>query len=458
MRMSRVMACALAVALAMMAAAGCAGPARKQSSAPPGPPPPRGRLYDSRFAATATLLPNGTLLIVGGVAQEGAAGSTVEIYDPSTGGFTLTDSLLTGRAYHTATLLPNGKVLICGGIDAHGMPVRTSELYDSAKGKFVPTGNMLQARYDHTATLLKDGKVLITGGDITTNGVTNIDTAELYDPATGEFSAAGNITRFYDPEANKFYYQGKMTAARGSQTATLLENGDVLVAGGGNAGGTAQNSAAIYDHSTGKFTTTGNMNYARQQARATLLRNGQVLITGGLDQNGHVLNAAELYNPATHKFTLTTVAFPGTGGNMTAAREEHTATLLGNGEVLIAGGANAQYVLATAELYDPSRGSFSCVGGRYDGPGSPCNKTMADYRNYATATLLANGEVLIAGGYNFTLSNARNPLAAQASLGGATVPFRLLDGAEIYNPAAGEFSSTMAIVAARYGINTGAAR
>ncbi|MGH8012876.1 MAG: kelch repeat-containing protein, partial [Candidatus Binataceae bacterium] len=410
---------------------------------------PRAILVDARFAATATLLPGGTVLIAGGVANEGAAASSAEIYDPSTGGFALTGSMLTGRAYHTATLLNDGRVLICGGIDHTGRPVRTSELYDPAQDKFEPTGNMPRARYNHTATLLKNGKVLITGGDVTTNGVNNVDTAELYDPASGQFSVTGNVTRFYDPQADKFYYQGMMTAARGNQTATLLQNGDVLIAGGGDAHGVAQASAAIYHTDTGKFTLAGSMHEARQEHRATLLPNGQVLITGGLDQHGQILSTAELFNPATDKFTLTTVAFK-TGTSMTSARYEHTATPLPDGTVLIAGGSNSQFVLATAAIYHPPTGSFTCIGGRYAGPGSPCNRSMNDFRNYATATLLKNGTVLIAGGYNFKLAQARNPMAAQRALGGASVPFSLLDTAEVYNPAARVFSPNTAIVNAHY--------
>jgi hypothetical protein len=440
-------------ALLIALLSGCAATpsAAAQSAAKPRP---RAALVDARFASTATLLPDGTVLIAGGVAGEGAAASTAEIYDPSTGGFALTGSLLTGRAYHTATLLPNGKVLICGGIDSGGVPLRTSELYDSSQDKFEPTGNMLQGRYDHTATLLKNGKVLITGGDSISNGVANLNTAELYDPATGKFSATGNITRFYDPQADKFFYQGLMVAARAKHTATLLLDGTVLIAGGGDEHGGAQASAAIYHPDTGKFTSTGNMQSTRLEHRATLLPNGQVLISGGLDKAGQVLYTAELYNPAEAKFTLTTAAF-NSGTNMTSARYQHTATLLRNGTVLIAGGSNSQFVLATAEIYHPATGSFSCVGGRFGGPGSPCNRSMSDYRNDADAVLLPNGTVLIAGGYNFKLAQAHNPLAAQRALGGVAVPFSLLNTAEIYNPAAQVFSPNLAIVNARYRTTAG---
>jgi len=423
-----------------------------------------------RFAATATLLRNGQVLITGGVAHEGTSSATAELYNPVTGGFALTGGLLTGRAHHTATLLQNGKVLIAGGIGNAGKPVRTSELYDPASGKFLATGNMLEGRYDHTATLLASGKVLIAGGGTTTLGVTNIDTAELYDPASGTFSQTGTVTRYYDPTSDedfykgdqtgtvprnydttstKFFYRGEMNAAHAMHTATLLPNGEVLIAGGMDANGKPQALVEIYNPASGKFTPTGSMNLARREHRATLLQNGQVLITGGLDAQERILAVAELYDPATGKFALTTEAFPRTGTTMTDVRCEHTASLLPNGQVLIAGGSDTNGMLATAELYDPAQGTFSCVGGRSGGPISLCNPRMTDLRTYALAVSLANGQVLIAGGYN----TRRNPTASRGKFSGP-VAFTVLNSAEIYNPASGAFTSTTTLVNARYGSNT----
>src|SRR6266849_4095680 len=179
--------------------------------APAWPPPPSPTMRNVRFAATATLLANGQVLIAGGVAHEGTSSATAELYDPATRGFALTGGLLTGRSRHTATLLQTGKVLIAGGIDKDGKPVRAAELYDPASGRFLATGNLLEGRYDHTATLLANGKVLITGGGTTTLGVTNIDTAELYDPASGTFSQTGTVTRYYDPTSDEVFYKGDQT-------------------------------------------------------------------------------------------------------------------------------------------------------------------------------------------------------------------------------------------------------
>jgi Galactose oxidase, central domain len=421
--------------------------------APAAPRQPTGDLVDSRFAATATVLPNGQVLIAGGVASENSYTASAELYDPNTGAFMRTGSLSSGRAYHTATLLKDGRVLIAGGIGVDGQPVASAEIYDPSSGKFSVTGTMLQARYNLAATLLPNGKVLMTGGDITALMTTNTATAELYDPATGSFTGGGNVTRFYDPSTDKFYYKGKMLAVHGKHTATLLQDGNVLIAGGGDAIGTAQAAAEVYDSASGKFVPAGPMNFARQQHRATLLANGSVLITGGVDDHGQVLATAELFNPATRKFTLTTAAFPANGTNMSQSRYEHTAALLPNGQVLIAGGGGGNGTSNTAELYDPSRGTFTCIGGK-NSIGTQCAGSMNDYRSDAMETLLPNSEVLIAGGYNFHLGTAHNLAAAQEITGGASVPFNVLWTAEVYNPTAGRFVSTVSIAQAHFGAPT----
>src|SRR5579859_5811158 len=131
-------ACAfLSATLALLLGAGCAGQTRSTTiQFAPVAAPPTGDLTDSRFAATATVLPDGMVLIAGGVANEGSSSASAELYDPATGGFTRTGSLWTGRAYHTATLLKDGRVLIAGGLGADGQPVTAAELYDPGAGSF----------------------------------------------------------------------------------------------------------------------------------------------------------------------------------------------------------------------------------------------------------------------------------------------------------------------------------
>jgi len=175
-----------------------------------------------------------------------------------------------------------------------------------------------------------------------------------------------------------------MTTARTHHTATLLANGEVLVAGGGNA--TILPSAELYNQATGKWTATGSMTTDRTDHTATLLANGQVLVAGGLSNGSSAIgtsctSAAELYNPSTGQWT--------TIGSMTITRGNHTATLLPNGKVLVAGGiciGGFTYPDNSAELYDPSTGTWKASGSM--------NVSRANLR----ATLLPNGDVLVFGG------------------------------------------------------------
>jgi hypothetical protein len=328
-------------------------------------------MTEERSGHTATLLPNGKVLIAGG-----SYDSSAELYDPVAGIFTTTESMTVARQEHTATLLQNGKVLITGGW-SEGGPVASAEVYDPATGTFTLTGSMTISREEHTATLLPSGKVLITGGDDETlgdaNGGGTLESAEVYDPASGTFAPTGN-----------------MTVARQQHTATLLSNGAVLIAGGGalvpasvDGGVTVMDvlrSAELYDAAAGTFTATGSTTGWRMAHTAILLPGGKVLLAGGDGVS------AELYDPEAGGFTPT--------GNMTVARRaDQTATLLVSGEVLIAGGYGyndpaSPDTLSSAEVYDPTVGTFTAIG------------SMAVARAWATATLLSSGAVLIAGGSN----------------------------------------------------------
>jgi len=324
-----------------------------------------------RMGHTATLLKNGMVLIAGGQSVYGDYSDTsilakAELYDPATDFFTLTGDMTEPRYYPTATLLNDGKVLIAGGHIA-GRSIGTAELYDPEIGTFTSTGSMTIDRYGHTATLLNDGKVLIAGGWKGDWSGQVVNSAELYDPTTGTFTATGS-----------------MTTPRNWPTATLLNNGKVLLAGG-NLGywGSTLASAELYDPITETFTATGSMTFSREWSQTTLLNNGKVLVAGGWSIDvccPFTIANADLYDPATGTFTP--------AGSMTEGRAEHLATLLNDGNVLIAGGGvdPGGYSLASAELYDPATGAFTSTG------------SMNTPRRYFTATRLNNGKVLVAGG------------------------------------------------------------
>ena len=284
---------------------------------------------------------------------------------PTTPPATSTGSMTTARSWHTATLLADGRVLIAGGSES-SKDLASAELYDPKTGTFSPTGPMTTARPYHTATLLADGRVLIVGGGAQ-NGL-----------GVSEVLSSGEI---YDPKTRTFSPTGPMTTDRAVHTATLLDDGHVLVTGG--VGAEAQlASAELYDPKTGTFSPTGSMTTARDYHTATLLADGRVLIAGGYpgSSGGEGLASAEVFDPKTGTFSPT--------GSMTTARVWYTATLLADGRVLIAGGTRGVWdeIYASAELYDPTTGRF--------GPTGP----MTTARVRHTATLLADGRVLITGG------------------------------------------------------------
>ncbi len=273
------------------------------------------------------MLPDGNVLVAAGGSALQSLGSA-ELYVPASGTWTATGSLATARGEHTATLLPNGKVLVAGGAHVDpgygGFALPSAEVYDPASGTWTATGSLATARDQHTATLLPNGKVLVVGGEDFVYGFGSIlASAELYDSARGTWTSTGSLA-----------------TARYGHTATLLPDGKVLVTGG--SGSSVLASAELYDPASGTWTATGSLGAARFDHTATLLPSDKVLVAGGVNSSGFLVSA-ELYDPASGTWTAT--------GSLAAARDGHTATLLPNSNVLVAGGRNSSGALASAELY-----------------------------------------------------------------------------------------------------------
>jgi hypothetical protein len=316
----------------------------------------------ARAAHTATRLRNGLVLLAGGFgASDGEVTATAELFDPKTGSFVPTGAMSTPRQSHTATLLADGTVLIAGGFDDRGRTLGSAELYDPATGRFTPTGSLLGPRANATATLLEDGRVLVAGG--TTTAFRFLATAELYDPVAGEFEPTGSMAdareshtatllddgrvliagghrgrhehlvihrsaELYDPAAGEFAPTAKpMTEPRHKHDAVALADVRVLLLGGDNATDTVSHpTAEVYDPAADAFTATGSMAVGRYKfaGTSTLLANGQVLVVAGA-------SFPELYDPATGNFHPA-------GGSTGRATLFGAAARFGPREVLLTGG------------------------------------------------------------------------------------------------------------------------
>ena len=347
---------------------------------------PTGAMRVARAGHTATLLNDGRVLILGG------GGATAELFDPSSGTFSLTGPPVVGRSGATATRLGDGTVLIAGGWElvagANGsLPVsNTAEIFNPATGRFSETGSMLQGRWQHTATLLNDGRVLIAGGYV---GLCSTAAAELFDPATGTFSSAlllservlhtatllknGEVlmvggssgcrpdaaddppwdplfVELFEPSSKQFQAAGNMSTTRIGHATIRLEDGKVLVLGGIPA---IQNLheqpsnpsfAELYDPVLHAFSPVAGLTIAQRSYTATLLNSGMVLIAGGANFAGKPVADVDLLDPRLGALSST--------GSLGFARVGHTATLLRDGRVLVTGGTDSNgNALASAEIY-----------------------------------------------------------------------------------------------------------
>lgn len=327
-----------------------------------------------RWGHTATLLDDGRVLIVGGKTKAYGEVASAEIFDSSTNTWSLAASPSEPRGEGQNTILLGGNVLLFGGTDTN-----VAELYDPTSDNWTVTGDMVAPRSWAPATLLSDGRVLVAGGeDFSKGGRTMLDSSEIYDPSTGEWSSTGMMAsihaghsevfidgkvlivgqfngEIYDPGTDTWSVTAETVEERAlGSTATLLNNGKILVTGGefqqegwgGLSGGAIAKlqGTEIYDPDSGTWVASAPMTEGRKYHSAILTGDGKVIVVGSMQ--------IETYDPAQNGWSLS--------GNMRVDRGElYTATLLNDGRVLIVGGKifnedEKARGVASAEIFDPS--------------------------------------------------------------------------------------------------------
>lgn len=303
---------------------------------------------------TAIITSNGNVLVAGGANSD----PTCELYDPDSGVWAATGSMLAGRAGHTATVLSDGKILVTGGANGQGPVLASCEIYDPNTGIWSATGSLGQARWFHTATLLQDGTVLVAGGETSAA----MASCEIYNAVSGLWTGTGDLN-----------------FARGDHKALLLGNGSVIVVAGQDVNGRATTSCEIF--SAGTWTNTGSLSKGRFSHDALILPSGELISIGGYDGIGSDIGSCELFNVNNGNWHTT--------GSLNTARIRPAAVLLGNGMVIATGGGRADFsAISSCEIYNNSSATWAFTD------------SMSSSRLNHSAVLIGNGKVLVIGGRN----------------------------------------------------------
>jgi hypothetical protein len=328
-------------------------------------------LPKGEWGAGSAVLRDGRVLVVGGAlaASSNSATNALTIFDPKTGHWTAGTDMLHARAYPMVVALADGSILAAGGsLNLH--PLDTAERYYPENGTWVAAGRLNVPRTQGTLTLLSDGRVLAVGGGVGGSpDWTATASTEIFDPTTGNWTVAA-----------------PMSVARAYHTATLLPDGEVLVAGGATTyngtRGTVAKSAEIYNPRNNSWRSAAPMSVARYADAGVGLTDGRVLVAGGWSFTTNTdpsLASAEIYDPASNAWTAT--------GSLTAARGSPSIVSLPDGRVLAAAGVDPKYhVLASAEIYDPNLGTWQATG------------SLPVAMERPAVAVLPDGRVLVAGG------------------------------------------------------------
>ncbi|WP_437680281.1 kelch repeat-containing protein [Sorangium sp. So ce131] len=411
-------------------------------------------LEEIRSTHSATLLKDGRVLIAGGQDQDGTPLGTAEVFDPASGKWTGVGDMNAARLWHTATLLKDGRVLVAGGDSTEGT-VASAEVFDPELGAWSVVDSMDDVRYGHGATLLNDGWVLVAGGYNVDQGA--LPGAEVFDPSSGRWHPVGPLrdARFgnsvtlledgraiavggyettlgktsfgtlasaeaFDPEFRVWLPLAPMQRAHSEHIATPLEGGQVLVTGGQGHGVIA--SAEVFDPTSSTWTSRERLSVARTRHTATRLEDKRVLVAGGSNEDmassGGVVGITEAFDPVSGAWQQL--------GEMRVARADHTATLLQDGRVLVAGGTedgfSSRGQIASAEVFEPGADAWRLVG------------EMREVRALHTATRMNDGRVLVAGGFH-----------VEGREGG-----KVIAGVEAFDPATDAWQHVAPMAAARY--------
>jgi N-acetylneuraminic acid mutarotase len=346
-----------------------------------------GSMTTARAAHSASLLADGTVLVIGGETAARDMIASAEIYDPVAEKWSTTESLPTARSNHVAVTLADGGILVAGGGRSApiGQPssaevMGSALIFDPSTKHFTATGSLVTPRSHAKAVRLDNGEVLIAGGGAATthqdcNGVPNcgpiadpLASVERFDPATGRFRAAAS-----------------MKHARYSFTLTHLQNGRVVAAGGVSPDSTgtlaSTRSAEIYDPATDTWTDAADMPAPdREHQSAIMLDSGGLLLVGGKEANIGMIKRVDLFSPDTNAWKAY--------AQLSSARTLPNLVRLQSGHVLAVGGYDQPHAVNVAEsvIFDEKAAAWTTIG------------PLTHGRSSQTTTLLADGSVLVVGG------------------------------------------------------------
>lgn len=343
---------------------------------------PTGAMAAGRLSHTATRLSDGRVLVTGGMAWDATNSDLMvvadaEIYEPVSGSWTATGAMGEARTGHTAILMPNGKVLVSGGRDATGS-LSSAEVFDPATETWSSVDPMASARSGHDVIEAWDWAPLVVGG---WSGTTALASAEVFDDATGTWRSVGDLN-----------------VARGSHRLAELPGKQILAISGRNDSTGWTSSVELYDPATELWSEFATLATARIDHTATRLIDGRVLVAGGVDSSSTKLASAEIIDPYG---TVTAAA------DMAAARFGHSATLLETGKVLVVGGTcETDTCTEYSEEYNPALDVWETPVSMYQHPAM----------RFHTSTILENGKVVSAGGFNFSTEPGFDSTHASGSL------------------------------------------